>query len=237
MKYEPNPIRVAVFIDGDNLSATHAKNVLSKADSIGRVDLARVYCNGNSNSKWFDIPGFRALTCGTTKNAADILLCIDAMEFACTGTFDAIVIGSSDGDFTHLAQRLRERGLPVIGLGEEKAPPKFRKSCSHFSTLPTAQKSNAKSKSEAPATAPSDDLNRNIRSIIANESKKGQGLEVVKVGVLMNRKHGTHIKNHPDKTWRKYFTKPPELFEIDPAGPGAKVRFLPSGFERLPTAK
>ena len=45
---------------------------------------------------------------------------------------DGFCLASSDCDFTRLAQRLREDGLVVYGLGERKTPETFRNACSRF---------------------------------------------------------------------------------------------------------
>ena len=39
---------------------------------------------------------------------------------------------SSDSDFTRLATRIREDGLPVYGFGEEKTPRSFINACDRF---------------------------------------------------------------------------------------------------------
>mmetsp|Transcript_554 Transcript_554/g.1586 ORF Transcript_554/g.1586 Transcript_554/m.1586 type:complete len:146 (-) Transcript_554:147-584(-) len=46
--------------------------------------------------------------------------------------FDGFVIVSSDSDFTALANRMREDGLTVIGIGEAKAPEALRNVCNRF---------------------------------------------------------------------------------------------------------
>ena len=51
------------------------------------------------------------------KNATDSALIIDAMDLLHTGRFDGFVLVSSDSDFTSLANRIREQGLDVIGIG------------------------------------------------------------------------------------------------------------------------
>ena len=48
---------------------------------------------------------------------------------------DGFCIVSSDGDFTRLASRLRESGMEVIGMGENKTPRSFRAACSVFTDL------------------------------------------------------------------------------------------------------
>ena len=69
------------------------------------------------------------------KNATDSALIIDAMDILYTPNVDGFCIVSSDSDFTRLASRLRESGMNVIGMGEEKTPRSFRAACSIFTNL------------------------------------------------------------------------------------------------------
>jgi hypothetical protein len=57
---------------------------------------------------------------------------IDAMDLLHTGRFDGFVLVSSDSDFTSLANRIREQGLDVIGIGESKTPESLRNVCTRF---------------------------------------------------------------------------------------------------------
>ena len=93
-------LRTALFVDGDNLPVAHAGRVLRAA---GRgVCLARVY--GNMELKvWAEATGFRKVHAGSGKNAADMLLCIDAVDAWHSGCFDRVVIATSDRDFSQLA--------------------------------------------------------------------------------------------------------------------------------------
>ena len=47
---------------------------------------------------------------------------IDAMDILYSGNVDGFCLVSSDSDFTKLAQRLREAGMFVMGIGEQKTP-------------------------------------------------------------------------------------------------------------------
>ncbi len=60
---------------------------------------------------------------------------IDAMDILYSGTVDGFCIVSSDSDFTRLAARLRESGMQVIGMGEEKTPQPFISACNQFKYL------------------------------------------------------------------------------------------------------
>ena len=42
------------------------------------------------------------------------------------------VLVSSDSDFTRLASRIREQGLPVYGIGKNDTPRAFRRACKQF---------------------------------------------------------------------------------------------------------
>lgn len=218
--------RVAVLVDGDNVGARHAAAILSEAGRVGRVDVARVYANATSTSGWFATPGYRAIHAGAGKNAADILLCIDAMEFALEGDHDTFVVATSDGDFTHLAQRLRERGLRVHGLGEDKCPETFRLACNAFMLLPGSRACSH----PAGVPEPPSDFDQKIRSMIANHSKNGRGMRIADLSPKMYAVHGTRISTFPEGNWRAYLAARPFLYDLDARGPDAAVRFRPEGF-------
>ena len=94
------------------------------------------------------------------KNASDIGLVIDAMDILHTGRFDGFVLVSSDSDFTALANRVREQGMDVIGVGEAKAPESLRNVCNRFVLIENiiddpapAEKGGAPSKKRNPTEA------------------------------------------------------------------------------------
>lgn len=225
-----DPRRIAVLVDGDNISARHFAQVIAAASGLGRVDIARVYAAANRPSDWLTLPGYRLMHAGQGKNAADVLLCIDAMELALVGGLETFVIATSDGDFTHLAQRLRERGQHVLGLGEEKAPMSFRLACTDFVLLNPLSKCTAepeKTEPVAPPAKPADKskLDLDIRSIIAKNSQKGAGMRITDLSAVMYKEHGVRISKYPERSWRGYLSKRPTLYDLDPRGPEAKVRF------------
>ncbi len=130
----------AVLIDADNIPARFAGAILKEITSFGEPALRRVYGDWSAERLrgWAD--HVRALglvahqeTANTKgKNASDIGLVIDAMDILHTGRFDGFVLVSSDSDFTALANRIREQGLDVIGIGEAKAPESLRNVCNRF---------------------------------------------------------------------------------------------------------
>lgn len=131
---------LAVLIDADNIPAKFAPTILGVIKGLGTPALRRVY--GDWSSERF-IPWklmvadlgmvARQETANSRgKNASDIGIVIDAMDLLYTGRFDGFVIVSSDSDFTALANRVRENGLDVIGMGEDKTPQSFRSACTRF---------------------------------------------------------------------------------------------------------
>ena len=131
---------LAVLIDADNTSPRHAGAIFDEIASLGEASVRRCYGDFSSNqmSGWNKVQAEYGLvphhspanTVG--KNASDISLVIDAMDILHTGRFDGFVLVSSDSDFTRLASRVREQGLDVYGIGQQKTPDAFRKACKRF---------------------------------------------------------------------------------------------------------
>ncbi len=131
---------LAVLIDADNVPARYAGAILREIAAIGEPALRRVYGDWSSDrlKSWSG----RILSLGLVahqetantsgKNASDIGLVIDAMDILHARRFDGFVLVSSDSDFTSLANRLREDGLMVIGIGEKKTPESLRNVCNRF---------------------------------------------------------------------------------------------------------
>ncbi|MFP7672236.1 hypothetical protein ACG74X_02640 [Marivita sp. S0852] len=80
------------------------------------------------------------------------------------------------------------------------------------------------------APLPVSDLDHKIKSVIAAHSTEGRGMRVADLNPVMRRLHGTSISATPDKNWRAYFAKRDTLFELDPRGPDAHVRFKRDAF-------
>ena len=130
----------AVLIDADNIPAKFAEPILDEITRVGEPALRRVYGDWSSGrlKLWSDTVRALGLVAHqesahtTGKNASDIGLVIDAMDILHTGRFDGFVLVSSDSDFTALANRIRENGLDVIGIGESKTPQALQTVCNRF---------------------------------------------------------------------------------------------------------
>lgn len=131
---------LAVLIDADNVPARFAEAILKEITAYGEPALRRVYGDWSSQrlGPWkgkvqeLGLVAHQESANTKGKNASDIGLVIDAMDLLHTGRFDGFVLVSSDSDFTALANRIREQGLTVIGIGEGKTPESLRNVCTRF---------------------------------------------------------------------------------------------------------
>ena len=139
MRDKQNPL-LAVLIDADNIPARFAEAILKEITAYGEPALRRVYGDWAATrlQPWakkvhsLGLVAHQETANTKGKNASDIGLVIDAMDLLHTGRFDGFVLVSSDSDFTSLANRIREQGLDVIGIGEGKTPESLRNVCTRF---------------------------------------------------------------------------------------------------------
>ncbi len=133
---------VAVLIDGDNIAAGLAADILIEAGKLGGVTIRRVFGNWNrpATQAWQAVLEAYGLTaiplpnlCGG-KNAADIALTVAAMDLLHAG-LRVFCIASGDSDYTPLVQRLRQEGGFVLGIGNATTSSQaLRAACNRFMT-------------------------------------------------------------------------------------------------------
>lgn len=133
-------LRLAVLIDADNAPRDCLQGIMEEVAIYGTPNVKRAYGDWSSRN----LSGWRqalldnsvtpvqqfAYTKG--KNSTDSAMIIDAMDILYGGKVDGFVLVSSDSDFTGLARRLREAGLLVIGIGEQKTPGPLIAACNKF---------------------------------------------------------------------------------------------------------
>ena len=135
-----NELRIAILIDADNVSDKYIKIIVDEVANIGIATYKRIYGDWTSArlSSWKkvlledSIIPIQQYSYTTGKNATDSAMIIDAMDILYSGNVDGYCIVSSDSDFTRLAARLRESGMLVLGMGEEKTPKPFISACNQF---------------------------------------------------------------------------------------------------------
>jgi len=134
------PPLLAVLIDADNVPARYVDAIFKEITSFGEPSVRRIYGDFSDTrlKRWSSVLADHAIVpihqpANTVeKNASDIALVIDGMDLLHSGRVGGFVLVSSDSDFTRLASRIREQGLPVYGIGERKTPSAFRKACKRF---------------------------------------------------------------------------------------------------------
>ncbi len=149
--------RFAVLIDADNISAKYITYVLDEISNYGVSTYKRIYGDWTSpnTASWKEILLENSVTpvqqysYTVGKNATDSAMIIDAMDILYSGNVEGFCIVSSDSDFTKLASRLRESGMMIVGMGEQKTPKPFIAACNQFKYLDVilaADESNKKEK-------------------------------------------------------------------------------------------
>ena len=136
-------LRFAILIDADNISDKYIEIILDEASNAGVATYKRIYGDWTSSrlASWKgvllenSIIPMQQYSYTAGKNSTDSAMIIDAMDILYSGTVDGFCIVSSDSDFTRLAARLRESGMQVIGMGEEKTPEPFISACNQFKYL------------------------------------------------------------------------------------------------------
>jgi len=133
-------LRFAVLIDADNIPYRLINGILEEIAKYGIPTFKRIYADWTKPhvAGWKTVLLDHAITpvqqysYTVGKNSSDSAMIIDAMDILYTGRVDGFCLVSSDSDFTRLATRLREAGMRVFGMGEQKTPGAFRAACDKF---------------------------------------------------------------------------------------------------------
>lgn len=199
--------RFALLIDADNISAKYIGDILEELSTYGIITYKRIYGDWTSSqsNKWKkelmenSVIPVQQFSNTVGKNATDSTLIIDAMDILYTGNVQGFCIVSSDSDFTRLASRLRESGMEVIGMGEEKTPRSFRVACTRFVNLQNLgnQDENSDSKEKQDNTISREVIYHAITNIITENVNKGNSVELATVGNRL-------VNMYPDFDVRNY---------------------------------
>ena len=135
--------KIAVLIDAENVSGKYIKLILDEVSNYGTATYKRLYGDFQTASvkAWMKNLQDYAITpvfqynYTQGKNASDSAMIIDAMDILYSGNVDGFCIVTSDSDFTKLVLRLRESGMTVVGMGEQKTPNALVSACETFKFL------------------------------------------------------------------------------------------------------
>ncbi|QSZ42857.1 NYN domain-containing protein [Sulfurimonas aquatica] len=131
---------IAMFIDCDNVSAKYIESIFDDLSQYGTVNIRRAYGDWKDKKLhgWenilqdYNIKPIQQFAYTKGKNATDIAMIIDIMDILYTKELEAVVLITSDSDFTPIVTRILSDGLTVYGYGESKTPMAFVNACSQF---------------------------------------------------------------------------------------------------------
>jgi uncharacterized LabA/DUF88 family protein len=195
---EPREARLAVLIDSDNTSATHAADLLEEIAKYGIPTVKRAYGDWTTQNlvRWkaelhkHAIQPVQQFAYTTGKNSTDSALIIDAMDLLYSGNLDAFAIVSSDSDFTRLATRLRESGATVYGLGRRRTPESFRAACNRFIYLEVLGAAEEEEPGDEKAP-PLPDLRKLMTKAIDSTSQEDGWSSLSAVGSYLGNSHAS----------------------------------------------
>ncbi len=235
----PRDARLAVLIDADNTSASHADNLLEEIAKYGTPTVKRAYGDWTTQNlvRWkpelnrHAIQPVQQFAYTSGKNSTDSALIIDAMDLLYSGNLDAFAIVSSDSDFTRLATRLRESGLTVYGLGRRNTPESFRAACNRFiylEVLGTAPEE-VHEASDEPAP-PLPDLRKLMTKAVESTSQEDGWSTLSAVGSFLGNSQASFDPRNYGFPKLSSLVKAQDYLELKPAGEGpsaAQVRLRP----------
>jgi uncharacterized protein (TIGR00288 family) len=141
----PKNAQGALLIDADNISSCkEIELVLTELSSLDKLIIKRAYGDWFTDKlkSWksilahHEIEPIHSLVSSTSgKNATDIRLVIDAMDFLYNRQIDWFSIVSSDRDFTPLVRRLKQEAKYVIGFGKKNSAAVLKNSYHQFITI------------------------------------------------------------------------------------------------------
>ena len=200
--------KYALLIDAENVSPKYIEPIMNELSKYGRITYKRIYGDWRDDARggWMNgilenaITPVQQLRYVAGKNASDSAMIIDAMDILYTGNVDGFCLISSDSDFTRLTDRLREGGMQVIVMGEEKTPKALRKACDIFTVLENLIEDDDTEKTsddERDTILSKSLMERAIRDIITENQNKGKRTNLGEVGSRL-------LKLYPDFDVRLY---------------------------------
>ncbi|MEP9362910.1 NYN domain-containing protein [Nocardioides sp. CN2-186] len=226
--------RLAVLIDADNVSPSHAAAILAELARYGVPTVKRAYGDWTTQqlSGWKVELGRHAIqpiqqfanTVG--KNSTDSALIIDAMDLLYSGNLDAFAIVSSDSDFTRLATRLRESGKRVYGLGRRRTPGALQSAVDKFIFLEVLQDEGEPVDDEPVEALP--DLKPILEGAIRSTAQDDGWSLLGMIGSYLGKAHPSFDPRHYGFSRLGLLVAAQDYLEVDhPEGGDPRVRVRP----------
>lgn len=222
---------IALLIDADNAEEKKMKSVIMQISAFGRIVVKRAYGNWTkdvlknweSDFRELAIKPIQQIDYVKGKNATDMALTIDAMDFLYTSKYDTYAIVSSDSDFTPLAIKLREAGKFVIGVGKKTTSEAFIQSCDKFISTEDLETIIDEQNADVQSTEirgdkhnKKNELDELLSLIVSTqEYQDGDGfINLVDAGTYIKRvMPDFNIKNYGAKKLSEYIEQKSDLYE------------------------
>ncbi len=212
--------KIALLIDADNFSQIEKiEPAILEISKYGKISLKRAYGNWAKESlkRWtgvlrnLAIKPVQQIDYVKEKNATDIALTIDAMDFLYNSEYDGFVIVSGDSDYTPLAIKLKESGKIVIGIGNKGSTSEaFVSSCDTF--IYAENLDNEKIEQ-------TEDKDLELQNLIKKAYDSQNDEDYVDISIagsyIKKVKPDFNIKEYGVKKLTDYFRKFPSLYELD----------------------
>ena len=242
----PNKTCVALLIDADNLSGDVIEQAIAHLlKAFGSIDFRRAYSSPQKvieHTELFRRHAIRPMVnVPTGKNSTDIALAVDAIDLAISERPDVVVIASSDSDYAPLAQRLREKGCRVLGIGQagktggesplaydefiDLAHRKAPRATAPARALEPAPAPRARAQPGRPKAPAAAALPAEVQGVLqaAPALRDGSALQLGEVGEALRRLGILKSKNASPSRYLKRF---PAHFELAPSDKPRTVRFV-----------
>ncbi len=183
LKPQQEELRLAVLVDAENVSHTWIRLIMAEIARYGTPTIKRIYTDWTQPAAggWKNVLLEHAFTpmqqyrYTAGKNSSDSAMIIDAMDILYSQKVDGFCIVSSDSDFTRLAQRLREAGMHVIGMGVKKTPVPFKASCERFIYIENLKDMAGADQPSVAAAKPQQPAAASSKSSASGQSKQPNG--------------------------------------------------------------
>jgi hypothetical protein len=246
---EPADVRLAVLIDADNVSSSHAADILAELARYGVPTVKRAYGDWTTQqlAGWkgelarLAIQPIQQFANTVGKNSTDSALIIDAMDLLYSGNLDAFAIVSSDSDFTRLVTRLRESGKTVYGLGRRRTPAALQAACDKFIFLEVLREAEDEQGDESGAEGDSlPDLRTIMEPAVRSTAQDDGWASLSAVGSYLGKTHASFDPRHYDYPRLIALAKDQNYLDVDhPDGgqPRVRLRSQRPSRKRTPTKK
>nr|WP_232542084.1 NYN domain-containing protein [Nocardia bovistercoris] len=239
------------MIDSDNTPPRRIGAVLAEIERrYGRAGIVRAYGDWSRPhlGGWrhpvivYSIRPIHHFASASGKNSTDIALAIDALDLLHTTDLRAVVLVSSDSDFTTLARRIHEFGCRVYGVGNAQTSQMLVTACDEFlylENLTAAPRSPQPGPAAVPESAPggprtaidvSPEVAARLREVVAKSAADEDGWAHLSMVANML------IKHFPEFSPRSYgharfgkFVAASALFDVREVSPGkgkSKVTYV-----------